>query len=120
MSTSLSPLEFQILLCLAGGPSHGYAIGRDLQERSDGRVDPTTGALYHALRRLEDGGLVEPAPEARGADEDARRRYFRITAEGRRAAREEAAYLESVVATARERRLLGTRRTGSVEALRAE
>lgn len=106
----MSNLEFQILLALAAGPSHGYAIGRDLQERSGGRVDPTTGALYHALRRLEDAGLVEPAPEARSPDEDERRRYFRITVEGRRAAREEAAYLESLVATARARRLLATRR----------
>lgn len=106
----LSPLEFQILLTLSAGPSHGYAIGKDLQERSAGRLDPTTGALYHALRRLEEGGLVESAPEARGPEEDARRRYVRITAEGRGQAREEAAYLETVVATARDVRLLGAKR----------
>jgi DNA-binding PadR family transcriptional regulator len=108
-SKVMSPLEFQVLLTLAEGPAHGYAIGRDLQERSEGRVDPTTGALYHILRRLEDAGLVEPAPDALGPGEDARRRYFRITATGRRAAKEEAAYLESLVATARERRVLGAR-----------
>lgn len=105
----LSPIEFQILLTLASGPSHGYAIGKDLQERSGGRVDPTTGALYHALRRLEESGLVEPAPDARASDEDARRRYFRITADGRRSARTEAAYLASIVRAARDRRLLGAK-----------
>ena len=107
---ALSPLEFQVLLALADGPSHGYAIGKDVQLRSGGRVDPTTGALYHILRRLEDGGLVEPAPKARGPDEDSRRRYFRITAAGRRAAEHEATHLASLVAAARERKLLRSER----------
>jgi DNA-binding PadR family transcriptional regulator len=106
----LSHLEFQVLLTLAQGPSHGYAIGKDLQERSGGRVDPTTGALYHILRRLEDAGLIEPAPEALAEGEDARRRYFRITAAGRRAAKAEAAWLETLVTTARRHRLLGNER----------
>lgn len=103
---ALSRLEFEVLLCLADGPSHGYAIGQALKDRTDGRVDPTTGALYHILRRLEDGGLVVPAPEARAADEDARRQYFRITASGRQVAGEEAAELARLVEDARARRLL--------------
>lgn len=110
LTPRLSSLEFNVLLTLARGPAHGYAIGKDLQERSGGRVDPTTGALYHILRRLEDAGLVEPAPAPKGGGEDARRRYFRITSAGRRAAETEAAYLEALVATAREHRLLGARR----------
>lgn len=103
----LSPLEFQVLLALAEGPAHGWAIGKELKERTSGRVDPTTGGLYHVLRRLEDAGQVERAPEARGAGEDARRQYFRITAAGRLAAAAEARHLAGLVAAARERRLLG-------------
>jgi hypothetical protein len=57
----------------------------------------------------EESGLVEPAPDARASGEDARRRYFRITADGRRSARTEAAYLESIVRAARDRRLLGAK-----------
>lgn len=100
-------LEFHVLLALADGPAHGYAIGKEVQRRSGGRVDPTTGALYHILRRLEDAGLVEAAPEARGVGEDARRRYFRLTVAGREAARDEAAHLAELVSAARTRRLLG-------------
>ena len=107
---SLSKLEFQVLLCLAEGPAHGYAIGRELKEKSGGRVDPTTGALYHILRRLEDAGLVVPAPEARLEAEDVRRQYFRITVAGRRVAGEEAEDLKRLVEAAMARRLLGADR----------
>jgi DNA-binding PadR family transcriptional regulator len=107
---SLSKLEFQVLLCLADGPAHGYAIGKELKERSEGRIDPTTGALYHILRRLEDSGLVTAAPEARESGEDSRRQYFRITPGGMRRAGEEAEDLERLVRDARQRRLLGANR----------
>jgi DNA-binding PadR family transcriptional regulator len=107
---SLSKLEFQVLLCLAEGPAHGYAIGRELKEKSEGRVDPTTGALYHILRRLEDSGLMVPAPEARSDSEDVRRQYFRITVAGRQVAADEAQDLKRLVEDARARRLLGADR----------
>ncbi len=51
----LSDLAFHILLAVGDGPSHGYAIGKDVEARSDGRLDPTTGALYQVLRRLGHG-----------------------------------------------------------------
>ena len=57
MPRVLSDLAFHILLALGEGPSHGYAIGKNVEERSAGRLDPTTGALYQALpeaaRRLD-------------------------------------------------------------------
>lgn len=99
----LSDLTFHILLALGDGPSHGYAIGKDVEERSGGRLDPTTGALYQALRRLTDDGLVVPVG---GPDEaDARRKYFTLTPRGRRAAATEAGRLDALVRTARQRKL---------------
>ena len=102
--TSLGDLPFHILLALGDGPAHGYAIGKDVEERSGGRLDPTTGALYQALRRLDDGGLVKqvpPPPES----SDARRKYFELTPAGRRAAEAEARRLEALVRAAREKKL---------------
>lgn len=96
-------LEFHVLLALGAGASHGYAIGKDIEERSGGRLDPTTGALYQALKRLREDGLIRPAKAERGVD--SRRRYFELTAAGRRAAAAEAGRLEGLVATARERNL---------------
>ena len=54
----LSDLDFHVLLALGEGPSHGYAIGKAIEEQSGGRLDPTTGALYQALRRLTEDGLL--------------------------------------------------------------
>jgi DNA-binding PadR family transcriptional regulator len=100
---ALSDLAFHVLLALGEGPAHGYAIGKDIEERSGGRLDPTTGALYQALRRLADDGLIESTT---GPDQtDARRKYFALTALGRRAAAAEAARLESLLRVARKRKL---------------
>ena len=99
----VSDLSFHILLALGDGPSHGYAIGKDVEERSNGRLDPTTGALYQALRRLAEDGLVA-AIDAPG-EGDSRRKYFTLTALGRRAAAEEARCLDGLVRAARQRKL---------------
>jgi len=106
MST-LSELAFHILLALGDGPSHGYAIGKDVEERSGGRLDPSTGALYQALRRLEEDGLVVPANAPRGVD--SRRKYFALTAVGRRAATAEVQRLHGLVRAARKRKLFPER-----------
>jgi PadR family transcriptional regulator PadR len=99
----VSDLAFHVLLALGDGPSHGYAIGKDVETRSGGRLDPTTGALYQVLRRLADDGLIAPA-EAPG-DADSRRKYFALTRDGRRAAAKEAERLDALVRTARQRKL---------------
>jgi len=99
----VSDLAFHILLALGDGPSHGYAVGRDVEERSNGRLDPTTGALYQSLRRLAEDGLIAPASAPEEADP--RRKYFALTALGRRAAAEETRRLEGLVRTARQRKL---------------
>ena len=51
-------------LALGAGASHGYAVGKEIEARSDGRLRPTTGSLYQALKRLSESGLIERAPEA--------------------------------------------------------
>lgn len=103
----MSDLEFHVLLALGDGPSHGYAIGKAVEDQSAGRLDPTTGALYQVLRRLSDDGLIAPAPTPR--DTDPRRKYFVLTAAGRQAAAAEAARLDALVRTARKRRLFPQR-----------
>src|SRR5687767_4885140 len=104
---ALSDLAFHILLALGNGPSHGYAIGKFVEEQSSGRLDPTTGALYQALRRLTDEGLIEPADGP--ADADERRKYFALTGAGRLAAAAEARRLHELVRAARKRRLFPQR-----------
>jgi DNA-binding PadR family transcriptional regulator len=103
----LSDLAFHVLLALGEGPSHGYAIGKAIEEQSGGRLDPTTGALYQTLRRLTEDGLIGEADGPK--DVDARRRYFSLTPAGRRAAAAEAARLDALVRTARKRRLFPQR-----------
>jgi DNA-binding PadR family transcriptional regulator len=102
----LTDLTLHVLLAVGRGAAHGYAIGKDIAERSGGRLDPTTGALYQALKRLVDDGLLRPAAAPAGeAGGDPRRKYFAITAAGRRAVAAEIERLEGLVALARERRL---------------
>jgi DNA-binding PadR family transcriptional regulator len=100
---ALPDLVFHVLLALAQGPSHGYAIGKDVEEQSGGRLDPTTGALYQVLRRLTDEGLAAPVPGP--GDVDPRRKYFTLTKAGRRAAAQEAERLAALVRAARQRKL---------------
>jgi DNA-binding PadR family transcriptional regulator len=104
---TLSELAFHILLALADGPSHGYAIGKDVEDRSSGRLDPATGALYQALRRLTDDRLISPVDGP--SDADSRRKYFELTPLGRRAAAAEAQRLDAIVRLARKRKLFAER-----------
>jgi DNA-binding PadR family transcriptional regulator len=100
----IGELAFHILLALGDGPSHGYAIGKAIEQRTGGRLNPTTGALYQALKRLAEEELIEPAEPAEPVA-DARRKYFALTRGGRAAASEEAQRLEALVRVAREKRL---------------
>lgn len=84
---ALSDLAFHILLALRDGRSHGYEIGQRVEELSEGRLDPTTGALYQALRRLVEEGHLVPVEPPEGVD--ARRKYVALTDGGRRAMRNE-------------------------------
>ena len=87
--------SFHILLGLAGGPSHGAEIQRRAVERTEGAVKLYPVTLYRSLDELVDRGLIEELPDPEDADHNERRRYFRLTGEGRRALRAEARSLEA-------------------------
>jgi DNA-binding PadR family transcriptional regulator len=79
-----------IMLALGIDALHGYAIMQNIAERSQGAIRILPGTLYSTLRKLLADGLVEECAPPRGADsDDARRRYYRVTKEGRGAARAE-------------------------------
>ncbi|MFG1690764.1 PadR family transcriptional regulator [Gemmatimonadota bacterium] len=107
----LSDLPFQILLALGAGEAHGYAIGKEIEERTAGRLNPTTGSLYQALRRLREDGLIavaEVAADPNGGG-DARRQYFQLTPLGRRVVSLEIERLEALISVAQERSLVQKR-----------
>jgi len=100
----LSSAHFEILVCLADGERHGYAIKREIAERTSRRLDLGPGSLYGAIKKLTGDGLIEESdhrPEAHLDDE--RRRYYRLTAEGRTVLKAEAARLRSLVELAESR-----------------
>ena len=101
----LAPVWFEILLALAGGDLHGYAVMQEVARRSDGAVTLHPGSLYRALARLlEDALIVEL--DARPEDgDDERRRYYQITPLGRAVARAEAQRLHALLQAAEDRLL---------------
>jgi DNA-binding PadR family transcriptional regulator len=103
----LTPAVFHILLALADRERHGYAIMREVEETTRGRVAMGPGTLYGTLKRLLRSGWIEESDERPdpGID-DRRRRYYRLTDPGRRVVAAEAARLEEAVADARSKDLL--------------
>jgi DNA-binding PadR family transcriptional regulator len=103
----LTPAMFHILLALAGGERHGYAIMREVEVLTGGAQRLGPGSLYGSIKRMLTDGLIEECGERpEQAAEDERRRYYRLTNRGRRAAGAEARRLEVLVVAARGRRLL--------------
>lgn len=107
----LDPLPsaaFQILLALAGGDLHGYAIMRQVEEQSGGRVRLGPGTLYGSIQTLLEEGLIEEVEAGEGATPATeRRRIYRLRAAGRKTARTEAERIADLVRVARARRILG-------------
>lgn len=103
----LTPAAFQVLLSLAAGQAHGYAVMQFVEHVTAGSVRLGPGTLYRTIGRLLADGLVE---EVEGGDpdapHDARRRYYRLTPQGRQAATVEAAQLQRLVAAATQAGLL--------------
>jgi len=91
-----------ILVALADGERHGYAIMQDVAARTDGVVRLGPGTLYGSIKRMLHDGLIEELDERPDPEEDdVRRRYYRITPRGRRMAREELGRLATLVRRAR-------------------
>ena len=106
----LTNLAFHTLVALAEEDRHGYAIIKDIESRTDRQLSVRSGALYTAIQRLLEVGLVDNAsiPD-RGPESDQRRKYYRITELGRQVAALEGARLARMVDSALQRRLLPER-----------
>lgn len=104
----LTPAMFNILLTLADGEHHGYAIMREISLRTGGTVRMGPGTLYRSIKQLLAAGLIVESEERPDPSlDDERRRYYRLTEQGFRAAEAEARRWEQVVRLARSKQLLG-------------
>ncbi|MFL7795000.1 MAG: PadR family transcriptional regulator [Anaerolineae bacterium] len=104
----LTPAVFHILLALADGEKHGYAIMQEVETLTDGQIRLGPGTLYGSIKRLLAGGLIEESDERPDPElDDERRRYYRLTDFGQRIASAEAERLFLLVRQARLKKLLG-------------
>ena len=103
----LKPAWFHILLALADGAQHGYAIRGLVEERTEGRVKLWPATLYGSIRELSGEDLIEALSGPDDPDDDARRRYYRLTRRGNELLRAEADRLQALVDAARSSRALG-------------
>jgi len=95
---TLPPAIFHILLSLAEGERHGYAIKRQVLERTRGKLKLGPGVLYGSINKLVEQGWIEESEERPDPHlDDERRRYYRLTPAGRKAARAEAARMRELV-----------------------
>jgi DNA-binding PadR family transcriptional regulator len=101
----LKPVELLIMTMLAGGDRHGYGIRQDVLAHTGGQITIEAGNLYRHMRRLEDDGLVGPAPVPR-QETDERRIYYRISPLGRRVLAAELQRLRALVHFAEERGII--------------
>ena len=100
--TPLAPAVFHILLSLAEGERHGYALKREIARRTDGKLTLGPGVLYGSIARMIDQGLIEESDERPDPHlDDERRRYYRLTPFGGAVARAEADRLAALVKLAR-------------------
>ena len=85
----LPPATFHILLALAEEERHGYAIIQDVEARTDGELRLSAGTLYRSIARMVEQGLIAEVTRRRTAEDDERRRYYRMTPFGNAVARAE-------------------------------
>src|SRR5579872_6535683 len=111
----LTPPVFHILLALSEGERHGYAIMQDVASQTKDALQLGPGTLYGCLKRMLAAGLVQEAEERPDPSlDDSRRRYYKMTALGKRAVRAEAERLATAVTAAKARRLLDATAGGNV------
>ena len=98
----LSEAVFFILLSLAPGAKHGYAIMKDVEVLSDSRVSLSTGTLYGALKRLLDAGWIDRVEEGQNGSGRERKAYT-LTQLGKGILEAETARMQNLVITAQSR-----------------
>lgn len=96
--TPLSPAIFHILLCLGDGERHGYALKREIARRTDGKLVLGPAVLYGSIAKMLEQGLIEESDDRPDPHlDDERRRYYRLSAFGRKVAQAEAARMRELV-----------------------
>lgn len=111
MAMATGPLKqpvLHVLLALSEARMHGLGIADWVERMTGGAVELGPGTLYRSLKEMVEDGLIREAA-APMADADPRRKYYEITAHGRRRAAAEATRLERLVEVARARKLLPER-----------
>jgi DNA-binding PadR family transcriptional regulator len=104
----LTPAVFHLLLALADGERHGYAIMQEVAESTDGRIKMGPGTLYGTIKRLLEARMIEESDERPDAKlDDERRRYYRLTALGQRVVKAEALRYAGLVKLAQGKRVIG-------------
>jgi DNA-binding PadR family transcriptional regulator len=108
----LAPSVFHVLLALADGEKHGYAVMKEIRTRTSGALSLGASTLYGIVKRLVEDDLIEESDERPDpALDDERRRYYRLTALGRAVAVAESRRLEATLGIARAKRLIPQPRT---------
>jgi len=103
----LTPAVFHVLLALADGEKHGYAIMQEVEEVTGGKVHMGPGTLYGSIKRMLAAGLIEESDDRPDPTlDDERRRYYRQTGLGRKVLREEAERMAELTALARRKHVL--------------
>lgn len=103
----LTESTFFIIVSLASGPKHGYAIMKEVEALSEGRVRLSTGTLYGGLKRMLGDGWIERVEDPQADDSDRERKAYRLTGLGQRILKAETARLRRLVDVA-ELRALGS------------
>ncbi len=102
----LTPAVLHILLAIADGARHGYAIAQEVESLTEGQIRMGPGTLYGSLQPLLGSGLIDETAAPAGDDDAERRRYYRLTPLGRRTLELEVQRLHRVVLLARRKQLL--------------
>ena len=103
----LTPAVFHVLLALAGGERHGYAIMQEVAASTDGRIKMGPGTLYGTVKRLLEAELIEESDERPDPSlDDERRRYYKLTGVGEEVVRAETRRYAAIVKIARGKKLI--------------
>ena len=102
----LKPAPLHLLLAVAGGHRHAYAIRKEVERQTGGRVRLWPTSLYRTIAALSEQGLLEEDPDQAPEDDDRNRRLYRLTPRGRQALAAELARLRALVDSTRDLEVL--------------